>query len=113
MAADNEFSVVLLDRWIRYAVLVLHRGGIRTYESCQGGNGHAFPEPTIRFEGSMKDARRAVALARDNGLPAHHLRRFWRVNDAGLERPAWELTFYPRAGLVDLQRRAERAGLVS
>jgi hypothetical protein len=113
LAPDNEFSTDLLDRWIRYAVLVLHRGGIRTYESCHGGRGHAFPEPTVRFEGSMRDAFRAVALARTHGLPIYQLRQFWRVSATKTERPAWELTFFPRAGLIAVQGRAERAGMVT
>ena len=87
--SDNAFTLDHLDRWMRYAVFVLHRGGIQTDESCQGGRGHAFPEPTIRFEGTRDDAFRAVALARAHGLPAHHLRQFWRLNDEGAELPAW------------------------
>jgi hypothetical protein len=107
---DNAFALDHLDRWMRYAVLVLHRGGIRTYESCQGGHGHAFPEPTVRFEGDREDAFRAVTLARSCGLPAHHLRQFWRLNEEGAESPAWELTFYPLRHLMRVQRQAERAG---
>src|ERR1035437_172045 len=110
-APDNEFRTELLDRWISYAVLVLHKAGVRTYESCAGGRGHAFPEPTIRFEGTRRDAFRAAAVARDHGLPVYHLRQFWRLNEEGTERPAWELTFFPKAGLMEIQRRAERAGL--
>ena len=109
--SDNAFTLDHLDRWMRYAVLVLHRGGIQTYESCQGGRGHAFPEPTIRFEGTQEDAFRAARIARANGLPAHHLRRFWRLNDEGAELPAWELTFHPLRHLIMVQRRAEKAGL--
>lgn len=110
--AANEFRIGLLDRWIQYAVLVLWREGIRTYESCQGGKGHAFPEPTIRFEGTTRDARKAVRVAVSHGLPVHYLRRFWRVTDAALESPAWEMTFTPHAVLRTAQRRAERAGLL-
>jgi hypothetical protein len=110
--ADNEFRTDLLDRWIRYAVLVLHNGGIKTYESCAGGRGHAFPEPTIRFEGTSRDAWRAASIARRHGLPVYELRRFWRLSQQTTEKPAWELTFFPKAGLIEVQRRAERAGLV-
>jgi hypothetical protein len=35
-----------LDRWISYAVKVLRDNAIETYESCQGGPGHSFAEPT-------------------------------------------------------------------
>lgn len=107
---DNQFSIDLLDRWVRYAVLVLHSAGVRTYESCQGGHGHAFPEPTVRFEGAPEDAFRAVDVARAHGLPVYHLRQFWAVTDTGVERPAWEMTFYPVDKLRRVQRGAERSG---
>jgi hypothetical protein len=106
----NDFSVAHLDRWISYAVVVLHGSGIRTYESCQGGTGHAFPEPTVRFEGTQTEAFRAVSVARAHGLPVQHLRRFWRLTDSSCERPAWELTFFPREMLERVQVQAETAG---
>lgn len=33
--------------------LIAH--GIETFESCQGGSGHSFPEPTVRFEGGLAE----------------------------------------------------------
>ena len=110
VCAPNEFSIDLLDRWVRYAVLVLHSTGVQTYESCQGGRGHAFPDATVRFEGSEAEAFRAVQTARSHGLPVYHLRRFWRVTDTTIDIPAWEITFYPRTKLIAAQRRAERVG---
>ena len=41
-----------LDRGIRKAVERLRASQIETFESCEGGAGHAFPEPTIRFYGT-------------------------------------------------------------
>ena len=41
-----------LDPGIRKAVERLQAEGIETFESCEGGSGHAFPEPTIRFYGT-------------------------------------------------------------
>lgn len=35
-----------LDDGIREAVRVLAQAGVETFESCQGGDGHAYPEPT-------------------------------------------------------------------
>lgn len=40
-----------MDREIAPIVEILRRGGIDTYESCAGGAGHAFAEPTVRFHG--------------------------------------------------------------
>ncbi|KKL60024.1 hypothetical protein LCGC14_2209410, partial [marine sediment metagenome] len=47
-APEVDFPI---DPGIRYAVLVLRAGGIETFESCEGGPGHASPDPTIRFHG--------------------------------------------------------------
>jgi len=47
-----------LDRNISYAVKVLRDAGIETYESCESGRGHAFPEPTVRFGGVYADGMR-------------------------------------------------------
>lgn len=44
-----------LDPGIRDAVVALRRGGVETFESCQGGAGHAYPEPTIRFFGGQPE----------------------------------------------------------
>jgi hypothetical protein len=42
-----------LDRGIEKAVRTLQANGIETFESCEGGPRHAYPEPTIRFHGSV------------------------------------------------------------
>ena len=38
-----------LDPGIERAVNLLREARVETFESCEGGAGHAFPEPTIRF----------------------------------------------------------------
>lgn len=100
-----------LDRWISYAVKVLRDSGIETYESCQGGKGHAFLEPTIRFYGTHADGFRAIAIALTFGLPVRDLRRFWHVQDGEPVGPNWELTFWKQR-LRRLQREAERSGRI-
>ncbi len=50
-----------VDCWIGYAVKVLRDAGIETYESCQGGRGHCFPE---RQSDSMVRKRRDFGLSR-------------------------------------------------
>ncbi len=101
-----------LGRAIGYAVKVLRDAGIETCESCEGGNGHAFPEPTIRFHGQRGEGFRAVACALANGLPINELRRTWQIVDGEPQGPIWELTFSPRERLVQLQEQAEEAGLI-
>jgi hypothetical protein len=50
-----------LDRGIRTAVRTLFENGIETFESCEGGMGHAFYEPTVRFHGGPGEGFRAFA----------------------------------------------------
>lgn len=99
-----------LDRWIGFAVKVLRDAGIETYESCEGGRGHAFPEPTVRFHGTSTTGFLAFNAAMENGLPVYAVRRCWLVTDGELSGPSWEIVFYPRQKLVRRQQEAERAG---
>lgn len=112
-AYHEEVGVDLpLDRWIGYAVKVLRDVGIETYESCQGGPGHAFPDPTVRFHGTSTTGFTAFSVARDHGLPVYAVRRFWSITDGELTGPSWEIVFHPRRVLEKCQREAERAGLL-
>jgi len=85
-----------LDPGIRPYVVILDAGGIETFESCQGGEGHAFAEPTIRFHGGRGEGFRALAIALQNGpCPVASVRRYWDVNSDGEpEGPHWEMTFW-------------------
>ena len=67
--------------------------GIETSESCQGGKGHPFPEPTVRFFGDASEGFRALAIALRHGLKVSALRRYWSVEDGEPYGPHWELTF--------------------
>lgn len=112
---DVEFSKRLdmpLDRGISYAVKVLRDGGIETFESCEGGNGHAFREPTIRFHGGREAGFKAVACALANGLPVGDLRRYWEIIDGEPHGPHWEMTFTPVDRLLQIQEQAEQSGLL-
>jgi hypothetical protein len=100
-----------LDRGISYAVKCLRDLGIETYESCEGGHGHSFLEPTIRFHGSLGEGFRAVAAALAYGLPVRDLRRVWHLSDGEPVGPNWELTFWSRR-LKRLQLKAERSGAI-
>lgn len=82
-----------LDHGIALAVTTLRDAGIETFESCEGGSGHAFPDPTIKFDGSAWAGYRAFAVAKEHGLPVLHLRRVYGVVDGQLEGPWWEMTF--------------------
>jgi len=84
-----------LDKGIEKAVHVLVEAGIETFESCQGGRGHAYCEPTVRFHGGKSEGFRALAAALQRGLKVAGLRRVWPVLDGEPTGPWWELTFVP------------------
>jgi hypothetical protein len=86
-----------LDPGIEHAVLALAAGGVETFESCQGGLGHAFPEPTVRFYGDAAEGYKALAVAIRAGLPVIDLRRVWPVIDGEPTGPWWEMTFHTTA----------------
>lgn len=73
---------------------LLAENGIETYESCEGGEEHAFHQPTIRFYGGMHDGMRALGLAIECGLPVGALHRVWDVINGEPVGPNWELVFW-------------------
>jgi hypothetical protein len=83
-----------LDPGIQKAVRRLQTKGIETFESCEGGAGHAYPEPTIRFYGRPEAGWRALAACLGCDLPVSELRRVWPILDANEPNgPYWEVTF--------------------
>jgi hypothetical protein len=86
-----------LDRGIKRAVELLRAGGVETFESCEGGSGHAFPDPTVRFVGGPEAGWLAVSICLANGLPIASLRRYWDVLDRNdVTGPHWEVVFRER-----------------
>lgn len=82
-----------MDLGIVRAVQILMDAGFATYESCQGGEGHAYREPTIRFKGTPACGWRALAVLMTYGLPVHRLSRTWVMNYGVPDGPCWEITF--------------------
>jgi hypothetical protein len=88
-----------LDAGIAEAVRRLRDAGVETFESCQGGHGHTFAEPTVPFYGDPSEGFRAFAAVFGKfDLRVKDLRRVWRVEDGELFGPRWELVFYPQRG---------------
>ncbi len=87
-----------LDEGIRDAVTALVKKNVETFESCEGGQGHAYPEPTVRFHGSRSEGFRALGIAMAAGLDVRNLRRVWPVVEKEPTGPWWEMTFAPRTG---------------
>lgn len=86
-----------LDPGIRDYVAKLRSGGVETFESCQGGAGHAFPEPTIRFHGPTSAGFRALAVALELGIPVANLRLAYPIQDGLPTGPWWEMVFSHQA----------------
>jgi hypothetical protein len=86
-----------LDRGIASAVQILQDHGIETYESCEGGPGHAYTEPTICFHGADAAGWRALATCFSYYLPVLALQRVWYVQNGNEPTgPKWELRFRRR-----------------
>src|ERR1700730_14059208 len=92
---EQVFGIVLeqLDPGIRSAVQILVHNSVETFESCEGGEGHAFYEPTVRFHGSHAEGFRALSIALQHGLKVCELRRYYSVEDGEPVGPHWEMTF--------------------
>jgi hypothetical protein len=90
-----------LDPGIKAYVECLNAAGIDTYESCQGGPGHSYAEPTVRFHGDKGEGFKALAVAIQHALPVRALRRIWTVVDGEPDGPHWELTFYEPVRAID------------
>lgn len=82
-----------LDARIAPVVIALRLAGVETFESCEGGVGHAYPEPTVRFHGNQPEGFRALAAAMEAGLKVAALRRVWPILDKEPTGPWWEMTF--------------------
>lgn len=82
-----------LDKGIAPFVKILADAGIETYESCEGGEGHPFTEPTICFYGDHSEGFKALAIALQHALPVFEIRRFWSIEDLQPVGPNWAITF--------------------
>jgi hypothetical protein len=83
-----------IDPAIAPLVKIFWEEGHEPFESCQGGPGHTFPEPTIRFSGSIAEGPRLVSTALRWGMVPCSLRRVWAIQDKEMVGADWEMTFY-------------------
>lgn len=84
-----------LDAGIRFAVRVLHAAGFETCQSCQGGKGHPYYEPTVEMVATSDDARGFGALdaLRGYGLPVSQIAITWPVHNGYPYEKNWTITF--------------------
>ena len=79
----NRIDLSNLDSGIRNAVQILNDHGFETWESCQGGDGHCFEMPTIRFWGEEFDLIRAYKICENYNLNVFEAHRVYRCVDIG------------------------------
>jgi hypothetical protein len=91
-----------LDIGIKGAVELLCDNGIETFESCEGGEGHCYLEPTIRFHGERSEGFKALAVALQNALPVSTIRRIWPIIDGEPTGPYWEIVFLAKGSINHL-----------
>lgn len=96
-----------IDAGILHYVNILRVGGIETCQSCQGGPGHCYEEPTVDFLGDRAAGPLAVGVALTYGLPVSELRRVWRMYQGEMTDPVWSMTFKHNA-LEHLRLDAEK-----
>lgn len=96
-SSEDPVYVPGLDAGIEPFVLILRHNGIETHESCEGGEGHCFPEPTIRMHGNDTEGWAALAVAIDYGLPVLKIGRVWSVSHGIPTGPDWEMVFWRKA----------------
>jgi len=80
-------------------VNLLRFHGIETCQSCQGGVGHAYPEPTVDFVGDEFEGWYAVSIALRagafDGLAPWELRRTWHLSSGQPDQLVWQLVLSP------------------
>ena len=95
MESTETFSPPL-DSGIAEVVHILRAAGVETFESCEGGPGHAFPEPTVRFHGNVGAGHLALGVVMTHALPVSELRRTWSIEEKCPTGPCWELVFFKK-----------------
>jgi len=81
MTKEKVDFASFIDAGILPAVEILNEQGFETFESCQGGEGHCYEDPTVRFFGSEFDLIRAYETCRAFGLNVFEAKRVFRKAD--------------------------------
>ena len=100
LVQDKKFDIPL-DPGIERAVLFLRNNGIETFESCEGGEGHAYIEPTVRFHGQYDSLLKAAGLLIHYDFPLKSVRRYYSVLWNELVGPYNEVTFREKVPLKE------------
>ena len=92
-----EINSKILDKGIRDWVMELRNHNVETCQSCEGGEGHAYFEPTIEFFGGMYSGMKVIGLAIEYGWPIKDVSRVWSIEDHVPTGPIWQITFWRKA----------------
>jgi hypothetical protein len=90
---DHKFPP---DLGIVRAVKILPDVGIGTVQSCEGGEGHSYPEPTVEFVGGRSENWKAAHALLQFGLPIRRMGQIWKWNEGVPEGPIWAVTFWKK-----------------
>ena len=85
-----------IDRGIRFAIRVLHAHGLETCQSCQGGKGHSYLEPSVEMGAGADDAYgfEALAALQAFGLPVSTVGIIWNIKNGVPYEKNWRITFF-------------------
>ncbi len=90
---DAQINPKTIDKGILNEVLVLRKHGVDTFESCQGGVNHSFPEPTIKFHGDRNEGIRVAYICLQEFLSITEIRRTFSIENEEITMPYWEVVF--------------------
>lgn len=86
-----------LDDGIRDAVVLLNQHGIETHESCEGGVGHSYTEPTVAFSDDGSKGMHALGVCLQHGLPVSSLQQVWQVSENNtIHQIVWRIVFFKK-----------------
>jgi hypothetical protein len=110
----EQVEVTGLDKQIELEVRILRQNGVETMQSCQGGYGHTYAEPTVEFCGTAFEGFRALSIALQHGRRVSELRRVWSIQDGEPVGPHWALTYWDngymkrKGHIIRAQEKADR-----
>lgn len=70
-----------IDPLILPVVKILNAHGFKTFESCQGGEGHCYSDATVRFFGTEFDLIRAYEICQCYKLNVYEVKRVFIKED--------------------------------
>jgi hypothetical protein len=93
MMPDGFYKAI--DPGVRFAVRVLHAAGFETCQACQGGDGHAYHEPTVEMIASADDAQGfgAGAALQVYRLPVSKIGLTWNIRNGLPYEKLWSIVF--------------------